>query len=87
MVNEMDIADERLFKTPEVCHRIGTNRQGLAELMKRGDFPKPLRFSPNNPKSRLRFRASEILTWIVAQQRLTSAAKEGTAQLSHEATK
>jgi predicted DNA-binding transcriptional regulator AlpA len=79
--------DERLFKTPEMCHRIGTNRQGLAELMKQADFPKPLRFSPNNPKSRLRFRASEVLAWISRQQMLTTAAKETAVRLSHGAAK
>jgi predicted DNA-binding transcriptional regulator AlpA len=77
----IDLANERLFDMAELCGRLGTNRQGVARLMKNPSFPAPLRFDPATPKSHLRWRATEVLVWIVNQQALTTLAKECTAQL------
>jgi predicted DNA-binding transcriptional regulator AlpA len=83
----IDPLNERLLGTPQTCAVLGTNRNGLHELMQLPDFPKPMRFEPNNQKSRLRFRLTEVLAWVARQQALTTAAKAATGQPSQEATR
>ncbi len=82
----IDPMNERLFGMPEMCSCLRTTRNGVHALMKLPGFPVPLRFDPTNPKSRLRFRATEVLAWITAQQRLTAMGKERATQLGNQAT-
>jgi predicted DNA-binding transcriptional regulator AlpA len=68
-------AVEKLLDAQEVCAALSCSKVSLHRRMKRGGFPHPLRFDPSNPRSRLRFRASEIATWIAEQQARTIAAE------------
>jgi len=68
-----------IWDMPELCVRLKLTRRGVHDLMKRRpDFPRPLRYDPNNRRSRLRWFASQVLSWLSNQQRLTAAAKLAT---------
>lgn len=69
------IDPETLLSSREACALLSCSKVSLWRWMRDDAFPKPLRFSPTNQRSRLRFVRSEILAWIEAQQRLTTEAK------------
>ena len=70
---------DRLLDAREVCEVLSCSKVTLHRRIRRGGFPRPLRLDPSNPRSRLRFRASEIAAWIQAQQ-LATVAAEGAAE-------
>jgi predicted DNA-binding transcriptional regulator AlpA len=72
---------DRLLEASEVCKLLACSKVTLHRKMKQGDFPRPLRLDPANPRSRLRFRAAEIAEWIKERQAWTIAAESSTPQL------
>jgi predicted DNA-binding transcriptional regulator AlpA len=79
MSKSAQVVMEKLLDAREVCTALSCSKVTLFRKMKRGGFPQPLRLDPANPRSRLRFRASEIFAWIEAQQ-LATVAAESTAR-------
>ena len=68
------IDPEKLLSAKEVCSLLGCSKVSLWRWMQRPDFPLALRFSPMDPRSRLRFSRREILEWARGLRALTSAA-------------
>jgi predicted DNA-binding transcriptional regulator AlpA len=64
----------------ETCAILKCHKVTLWRLMKLEDFPKPARFEPDNPRSRLRFSRSEILAWIESRRQLTTEAKRSSGR-------
>lgn len=65
----------RILGSQRVCALLDISKLTLWRLLKsRPDFPRPLRLEADNPRSRLRFRATEIRAWLDAQQEQTDAA-------------
>jgi predicted DNA-binding transcriptional regulator AlpA len=75
MKADVRIDPETLLSSREACSILGCSKVSLWRWMRRDGFPRPLRFSPSNQRSRLRFIRSEIIAWIEEQQRRTTAAK------------
>jgi prophage regulatory protein len=64
------VPGEVLLRQPAVLARIGLSKSTLWELVRRGDFPKPLRISPRA----VAWKSSEIDRWIEGR---AAAAKGG----------
>jgi predicted DNA-binding transcriptional regulator AlpA len=75
MKADVQIDPETLLSSRQACSILGCSKVSLWRWMRRDGFPRPLRFSPSNQRSRLRFIRSEIIAWIEEQQRRTTAAK------------
>jgi predicted DNA-binding transcriptional regulator AlpA len=71
------ISECQLGGTPKVCKILDCSRASLWRYMQDPSFPKPLRANPESGRSRLRFRLSEILSWIENQQARTVEAGAG----------
>ena len=82
MKADVQIDPETLLNSRQACSILGCSKVSLWRWMRRDGFPRPLRFSPSNQRSRLRFIRSEIIAWIEEQQRRTTAAKGRCAQRS-----
>jgi predicted DNA-binding transcriptional regulator AlpA len=72
---------DKLLEASEVCELLACSKVTLHRRMKQGDFPRPLRLDPANPRSRLRFRAAEIVAWIEEQQARTTATETSTLRM------
>jgi predicted DNA-binding transcriptional regulator AlpA len=70
-----EISSVGLVSAPGLLRLTKWSKPTLHRQMKKEDFPKPLRLSPGNPRSRLFFRLSEIREWLDKQQALTTAAE------------
>jgi predicted DNA-binding transcriptional regulator AlpA len=77
------MSEGQLISARQVCDRVGISRVTLWHLMNTENFPRPLRLAPESPKSRLRFRLEEIVTWVVRQQELSVEAAEAGAGSLH----
>jgi predicted DNA-binding transcriptional regulator AlpA len=64
----------------EVCRILSCSSVSLWRWLKRGDLPRPLRFSPGNPRSQLRWSRREILAWAAEQQRRTAEVQDSSEQ-------
>jgi predicted DNA-binding transcriptional regulator AlpA len=65
---------DRLLSSREACALLACSKVSLWRWMRHPDFPRALRFSPGNSRSRLRFVRSQLLDWAFEQQRLTAVA-------------
>jgi predicted DNA-binding transcriptional regulator AlpA len=75
MISAIDEA--QLVTAQKFCALSCISRAGLHRAMRDdATFPKPLRTIPGSNHSRLRFRLTEVLTWIAERQELTTAARE-----------
>jgi prophage regulatory protein len=54
---------ERLLSLPAVLERTSHSRAGLYDAMSKGDFPKPVRISPN----RVAWPESRVSDWIASK--------------------
>jgi predicted DNA-binding transcriptional regulator AlpA len=45
---------------------LGITRNGLALMIQRGDFPRPIRLS-DGPKAEMRWRVSDLRKWIAGR--------------------
>jgi prophage regulatory protein len=54
---------ERLLRMPEVTQITGFKRAWIYVLMRRGDFPAPLKIGPRA----VRWKSSEIYAWLESQ--------------------
>jgi len=74
------MSEDRLLDTPKTRAIIDCSNVTLWRYRRKDPtFPKPLRADPTNPRSRLKFRLSEILSWIENKQSLTTEAAEAGA--------
>jgi predicted DNA-binding transcriptional regulator AlpA len=78
MMNEGQLGSAR-----EVCNLIGCSRVTLWRLLGTESFPRPIRLAPSSPRSRLRFRMTEIVDWVLRQQALSVNAAEAGAGSLH----
>ena len=73
----------QLGASSTVCRLLDCSKVSLWRFMKDPAFPRPLRALPGNPRSRLRFRLSEIHSWIERQQSLSIDVAEGARLDAH----
>ena len=59
---------------------IGCSTITLWRLLKRPDFPRPLRFTPENPRSQLRWSRRKLLAWAAEQERRTAEVSDSSEQ-------
>ena len=71
----------QLSSATEIRELIGISRVALWRLQKTEGFPQPIRLLPGNPRSRLRFRLSEIYDWLLHQQELSVDAADAAERL------
>jgi predicted DNA-binding transcriptional regulator AlpA len=72
----------QLGSAAQISELIGISRVGLWRLQKTEGFPQPIRLLPGNPRSRLRFRLSEIYDWLLHQQELSVDAANAAERLN-----
>jgi predicted DNA-binding transcriptional regulator AlpA len=75
------VTECQLGSALQISELIGISRVTLWRLQKTGGFPRPIRLLPNNPRSRLRFRLSEIRDWLLHQQTLSIDATDAAERL------
>ena len=63
--------EERLLRRPEVECQTGLTRSTIYRLMRAGEFPEPLKLGPRA----VRWRATEIESWIAERPRATGETK------------
>ncbi len=51
---------ERFLNIDQVCDQVGAGRTTVYEMVKKGDFPKPLKFS----RRAVRWTESSVQAWI-----------------------
>jgi prophage regulatory protein len=54
---------ERLVRLPEVMKRVGLSKTKVYGLMKRGDFPNPIKIGRNSV-----WKTSELINWMQTLQ-------------------
>ena len=57
----------KMLRRNEVQDATGLGRSSLYELMRRGDFPQPIKVSPGA----VRWPADEIASWLASRPRAT----------------
>ena len=75
------VTEYQLGSSAQIREMIGISRVALWRLQKTEGFPRPIRLLPNNPRSRLRFRLSEIRDWMLNQQELSVDAADAAERL------
>ena len=74
-------SEGQLISARQVCDRVGISRVTLWRLLGTENFPRPIRLAPSSPRSRLRFRLTEIVDWVLRQQALSVDAEAGARSL------
>jgi predicted DNA-binding transcriptional regulator AlpA len=52
---------------PSGARKVGVSRNGLAQMIERGAFPKPITLG-DGPKARMFWRLSELQSWITSRK-------------------
>lgn len=65
--------DDRLLRMADVSEMVGLGKSSIYRKINDGDFPLPVQVAPNA----VRWRLSEIRTWMAALQPAASAQRVG----------
>lgn len=55
--------DVKLLRLPEVCRLVTLQKTTIRNLMKRGEFPQPIKITPRAT----RWRRADVEAWIAAR--------------------
>ena len=55
--------NSRVMRLPDVQEHVGLRRSAIYELVKRGDFPRPIKLS----KRAVGWRESDVLKWLASR--------------------
>jgi predicted DNA-binding transcriptional regulator AlpA len=79
MKEVFQIDPEAQLSSRQACRLLGCSLVTLWRFSKLEDFPKPARFEPENPRSRLRWDRRQLLLWCESRRRRTAEVKAASA--------